>query len=404
VGECIILVTDQFTPVAYFSFNQAWVVFFPALVPLRSWATYAMILFAAALPPLSRALIQSLGLMVLPDDSLTILSLVMMFSAIMGLVVSHVVYKMGKSVTAAREMGSYTLEENLGGGGMGEVWMATHRMLARPAAVKLVKPDVVRGMQPGEIQHLNHRFEHEVQATAALCSPHTVDIYDYGLAQDGTFYYVMELLDGVDMETLVERFGPVEPSRAVNLLVQACHSLNEAHRRQLIHRDIKPANLFVCRYGDDFDFVKVLDFGLVKEVSGQGSKARHLTQPDLVMGTPDFMPPELALGEKEIDGRSDLYALGCVAYWLLTGTRLFSADSPMQALMKHINEIPEVPSKRSELAIPPELDALVLRCLEKDPTSRPQGAEEMSALLNQIPFDRPWSNEDARRWWDTYDL
>jgi len=378
------------------------VVFFPALVPIRSRSTYFMILLAAAMAPLSRALIQSLGYIELPADSLTILALVMMFSAIMGLVVSHVVYKMGKSVTAAREMGSYTLEENLGGGGMGEVWLASHRMLARPAAVKLIKPEVLSGMLPGEIERLNHRFEHEVQATAALCSPHTVDIYDYGLAQDGTFYYVMELLDGIDMETLVQRFGPIEPSRAVHYLIQACHSLNEAHKRKLIHRDIKPANLFVCSYGEDFDFVKVLDFGLVKQVSAQSAKDQQLTQRNVLMGTPAFMPPELALGEKDIDGRADLYALGCVAYWLLTGTVLFSADSPMATLMKHVNEIPEAPSRRSELTIPPELDALVMQCLEKDPTNRPNNAEELSAKLHAIPLDWPWGKEDARLWWDTH--
>jgi serine/threonine protein kinase len=274
-------------------------------------------------------------------------------------------------------------------------------LLARPAAVKLIKPEVLSGMLPGEIEKLNHRFEHEVQATAALCSPHTVDIYDYGLAQDGTFYYVMELLDGIDMETLVQRFGPVEPSRVVFFLIQACHSLHEAHKRSLIHRDIKPANLFVCSYGEDFDFVKILDFGLVKQVSSQSADEQQLTQQGVVMGTPAFMPPELALGETDVDGRADLYALGCVAYWLLTGTMLFSADSPMKTLVKHINEIPEIPSKRSELTVPAELDALVMECLEKDPTNRPNNAEELLARLKAIPFDRPWGKEYARRWWDT---
>jgi serine/threonine-protein kinase len=234
VGECVALVTDKFTPIAYFSFVQAWVVFFPAIVPVRSRLTYIMILLVAAMPPLSRGLVQSLGWVELPEGSQVILSILMMFSAIMGLAVSHVVYKLGKSVKAAREMGSYTLERNLGGGGMGEVWQASHRMLARPAAVKLIKPEILIGMHSDEVERLNRRFEHEVQATAALCSPHTVDIYDYGLAQGGTFYYVMELLDGIDMETLVERFGPVEPSRAVYYMIQACHSLNEAHKRQLL--------------------------------------------------------------------------------------------------------------------------------------------------------------------------
>ena len=247
-----------------------------------------MILLAAAMAPLSRGLVQSLGWVELPEDSQVILSILMSFSAIMGLAVSHVVYKLGKSVKAAQEMGSYTLEENLGGGGMGEVWQASHRMLARPAAVKLIRPEVLMGMQTGEIERLNRRFEHEVQATAALSSPHTVDIYDYGLAQDGTFYYVMELLDGLDLSTLVNKYGPQEPARVIHLLVQACPSLEEAHRAGLIHRDIKPANLFVCRYGTDDDFVKVLDFGLVKEVTAQGAKAAQLTQHDVTLGTPGF--------------------------------------------------------------------------------------------------------------------
>jgi serine/threonine protein kinase len=227
-----------------------------------------------------------------------------------------------------------------------------------------------------------------------------VDLYDFGRTEDGAFYYVMELLDGLDMATLVDRFGPQEPARVIHLLCQVCHSLEEAHRAGLVHRDIKPANLFVCRYGTDDDFVKVLDFGLVKEVSNRGVEALQPTQPDVVMGTPDFMPPELALGEKDIDGRADLYALGCVAYWLLTGTKLFPADTPMKTLMKHINEIPDAPSERSEQAIPPELETLVMECLEKDPKNRPNNAEELSARLRSVPLGRVWGKEAARLWWD----
>jgi serine/threonine-protein kinase len=238
-----------------------------------------------------------------------------------------------------------------------------------------------------------------VQATAALCSPHTVDIYDYGLAQDGSFYYVMELLDGIDMETLVERYGPVEPARAVHYLTQACHSLSEAHNRQLIHRDIKPANLFVCSYGEDFDFVKVLDFGLVKREESANEADLKLTAEGSVTGTPAYLYPEAISGKHPVDQRSDLYSLGCVAYWLLTGGHVFTADSPMAVLVEHASAAPVPPSERSELEIPAALDALILACLEKEPANRPQTAAELSRRLAEIVFAQPWDQERARAWW-----
>ncbi|MFC1573134.1 serine/threonine-protein kinase [Candidatus Eisenbacteria bacterium] len=399
VGECLSLVYDEFTPIAFFSFVQGWVVFFPAIVPIRSRTAYFMILLAAAMPPLSRGVTQSLGYVELPEDSLAILTIIMSFSAIMGLAVSHVVYKLGRSVKAAREMGSYTLEKNLGGGGMGEVWLASHRLLARPAAVKLIKPEVLAGMQPGDIEKMNQRFEREVQATAALCSPHTVDIYDYGLAQDGTFYYVMELLDGIDMETLIKRFGPIEPSRVTYYMIQACHSLNEAHKRQLIHRDIKPANLFVCSYGEDSDFVKVLDFGLVKQDKAESEADMKLTVDGAVAGTPAYMYPEAFSGKSPVDNRSDIYSLGCVAYWLLTGQLVFTAETRMAMLMAHATDKPAPPSKRSEMVIPEDLDNVILACLAKKPGDRPQSANELAGRLRRIVFGQPWDQERAQAWW-----
>jgi serine/threonine-protein kinase len=376
-----------------------WLVFFPAIVPIRLRTTLIVVLLIAVMPPVSRALLQGLGWVELPEESLANLTLLMVFSSVMGIGVSHVVYKLGKSVTAAREMGSYTLEESLGDGGMGEVWRASHRMLARPAAVKLIKPEVLRGMDAGEIERLNLRFEQEVQATAALQSPHTVNIYDYGLAQDGTFYYVMELLDGIDMETLIERFGPIEPPRAVYLMIQACHSLHEAHNRQLIHRDIKPANLFVCRYGEDLDFVKVLDFGLVKHEKARDEGEMKLTAEGTITGTPSYMCPESVTGKSPVDHRSDIYALGCVMYWLLTGSLVFPAETPMAMLMEHVNAEPVPPSKRSEMLIPEDLDRVVLDCLAKDPAGRPQSADELAVLLREIDFEGPWDQEHARSWW-----
>jgi eukaryotic-like serine/threonine-protein kinase len=399
VGECIGLIDDKFTPVAYFSFTQAWIVFFPAIIPIRSRTAFFTIIFAASIAPLSRVVVQSLGLVVLPEDSLTILIILMSFSAIMGLAVSHVVYRLGKSVKAAREMGSYTLEESLGGGGMGEVWRASHRLLARPAAVKIIKPGVPGSMQPTELERVNLRFEHEVQATATLCSPHTVDIYDYGVAQDGTFYYVMELLDGIDMDTLIKRFGPIEPSRAVHYLIQVCHSLNEAHNRQLIHRDIKPANLFVCRYGDDYDFVKVLDFGLVKREKVDTESDMTLTVEGSMTGTPAYMYPEGVSGKASADNRSDIYSLGCVAYWLLTGQLVFTADTHMAMLVEHASAQPVPPSKRSEMEIPEDLDAVILSCLEKNPANRPQSAGELASRLRGIRFEQAWDQPRALAWW-----
>ncbi len=402
VGETFTLVTEDFTPVAYFSFTQAWVVFFPAIVPVRMRRSWIWILLAASTAPLSRGVAQSLGLVELPSDSQAILTILMAFSTIMGLTVSHVVYRLGRSVKAAREMGSYTLGESLGKGGMGEVWRASHRMLARPAAVKLIKPEILGAMQAGEIERLHRRFEQEVQATAALCSPHTVDIYDYGLARTGAFYYVMELLDGIDMETLVSRFGPVEPERAVHFLIQACHSLGEAHGRQLIHRDIKPANLFVCTYGDDHDFVKVLDFGLVKQERTRAEDEPQLTVDGAMAGTPAYMFPEAVSGKATIDARSDIYSLGCVAYWLLTGRRLFSAETPMAMLVAHATMEPEAPSLSSELAIPAELDRVILACLAKNPDDRPRNAAELARRLRGVEFDRPWGQERARDWWELH--
>ncbi len=401
--ECLVVATYQTDAirlgVSYFSFSLVWVVFFPAIVPMRSKAAVITIVLAASTAPLTRWLADSFGWVQFSEGSITFVTLAMIFSVLMGVAVSNVVYKLGKSVTEAREMGSYRLEKNLGAGGMGEVWIASHRMLARSAAVKFIKQEVIAGMDAGEIQKLNQRFEHEVQATATLQSPHTVDIYDYGVTPDGTFYYVMELLDGIDMETLVKRFGPIQPERVVYLLVQACHSLHEAHCRQLIHRDVKPANLFVCDYGEDRDFVKVLDFGLVKHDKAGDETDPKLTREGAITGTPAYMYPEAITGASPVDPRSDIYSMGCVAYWLLTGELVFTAKTPLAMLTEHASAAPIPPSQRSELGIPELLDDVVLACLAKSPGDRPHGADELARRLESIRFETPWDNERARAWW-----
>jgi serine/threonine-protein kinase len=383
---------------------MVWVVFFPAIVPMRSKAAVITIVLAASTSPMMRWLAHSFGWVQFPEGSLVFITIAMIFSVLMGVAVSNVVYKLGKSVTEAREMGSYRLKENLGSGGMGEVWVASHRMLARSAAVKFIKHEVTVGMDAGEIQRLNQRFEHEVQATATLQSPHTVDIYDYGITPDGTFYYVMELLNGIDMETLVKRFGPIEPERAVYMLIQACHSLHEAHRRQLIHRDIKPANLFVCEYGEDRDFVKVLDFGLVKHEEAGDETDPKLTREGSITGTPAYMSPEAITGTSPVDQRSDVYSMGCVSYWLLTGELVFTAKTPMAMLTEHATAQPIPPSQRSELEIPDVLDSVVLACLAKHPNDRPHGADELTGRLEGIRFEKPWDNERARAWWELHNV
>jgi serine/threonine-protein kinase len=279
---------------------------------------------------------------------------------------------------------------------MGEVWRAEHRMLARPAAIKLI-----RGSHDGISPDRQRRFEQEAQAIARLRSPHTVELYDFGVAENGAFYYVMELLDGLDVEALVRRYGPVSPGRAIHLLRQVCHSLSEAQSCGLVHRDIKPANIFLCRYGEEADFVKVLDFGLVKTLDGTGDAQPGLSAENMVQGTPAFIAPEQALGDP-VDGRADIYATGCVAYWLLTGKYVFTADTSMGIVLQHVQAVPTAPSARAGQAIPPALDSLILCCLAKDPSARPQSAGELSRRLAQVGGADGWNADSARRWWEEH--
>ena len=208
----------------------------------------------------------------------------------------------------------------------------------------------------------------------------------------------MELLRGLDLETVVERFGPLPPARAVHLLGQACHSLAEAHAAGLVHRDVKPANLYTCWVGLEPDFLKVLDFGLVKGKLDESRDQTKLTAPDMATGTPAYMSPELARGE-DVDGRSDIYAVGCVAYWLLTGRLVFEADTAMKTMVAHIRSTPLPPSQMSELEVSRSLDQLVLACLEKDPVNRPQDADELVRLLAECDAGEPWGRERAASWW-----
>ena len=314
-------------------------------------------------------------------------------------IVSRVTYGLRRQVAEANELGQYILEEKIGGGGMGEVWRARHRLLIRPAAIKLIRPRI-----SSDPELLLRRFEREARATAQLRSPHTVQLYDFGATEDGRLYYVMELLDGLDLDSLVERYGPLPAERVVHILRQVCSSLQDAHANGLVHRDIKPANVVVSRAGTTFDFAKVLDFGLVKLEPSPSSDddAVRLSTEGSTSGTPAFMAPEVVLGAAETDHRVDLYALGCVAHWLLTGKLLFEAASAVQMMFHHAHSAPANPSTRSDLPIPARLDDLVMQCLEKDPSRRPASAEAVSRELDAVPLDSPWTAERAERWWATH--
>jgi serine/threonine-protein kinase len=281
---------------------------------------------------------------------------------------------------------------------MGEVYKATHRMLARPAAIKLIRPESLGGGQDEAARLAVKRFYREAEAAANLRSPHTVEVYDFGVTEDETLYFVMELLDGMDLESLVSRHGALPAGRVIRILIQACESLEEAHRAGLVHRDIKPANIHVGRLGLRRDFVKVLDFGLVKPVSARNADQSLATVAGQTPGTPAYMAPEVALGEA-VDGRADIYALGCVAYFLLTGQLVFDADTSIQVIARHLQSAPRPPSQRTNNEIPPELEKLVLHCLAKDPKDRPQSAAALAGALAAVDSQR-WGEDEAAQWWD----
>ena len=385
--------------------------------PEISWIGAVILMFAAIVPTTPRKMLIA-GIIAVSMNPISMLILGMRQGSDFGsrwlvlvmhypdfilvgaaVVISHVVTKLGQQVTKARELGSYRLGELLGRGGMGEVYKATHRMLARPAAIKLIRPEMLGAVDKEAAKLAITRFRREAEAAANLRSQHTVELYDFGVTADGTLYLVMEYLEGMDLETLVRQKGPLPAGRIVHILRQVCDSLDEAHAEGLVHRDIKPANIHVGRVGRRDDFVKVLDFGLVKEVASVNIGDSLSTIPgQMALGTPGYMAPEMALGER-VDGRADIYALGCVAYFLITGAMVFEAETAFQMIAKHLQSAPIPPSQRTEKPVSPELERLILKCLAKDPMARPQSAALMAQALEFIPTE-PWSPDQARRWWE----
>ena len=385
------------------SWVAVWTLFFMVVAPTRPRrALFAALASVSAVPVVIALAYLTYPQLTRPNDAQFFFWLIFpyLLVVVMAYIGARVVYALGAEVVRARELGSYRLQERLGQGGMGEVWSAKHRLLARPAAIKLINRSLTASAGLAAVEKIQARFSREAQAMACLRSPHTVNLYDFGQAGDGAFYYVMELLDGLDAEALVRRFGPVPASRAIHIISQVCHSLSEAHARGLVHRDIKPANIFLCRYGEEFDFVKVLDFGLVKAFTDDDMDTKTMiTQRHAVQGTPAFIAPEQALGRPDLDGRVDIYATGCLMYWLLTGHHVFTAETTMQLLIHHAQSVPVAPSSRGELPIPPALDHVVLQCLAKDPAERPQSARDLARLLGEITLPDAWTDTEARDWW-----
>jgi serine/threonine-protein kinase len=308
-------------------------------------------------------------------------------------VTSSVIYGLRREVRAARRLGQYELTRKIGEGGMGVVYEATHVMLRRPTALKLLPIE-----KAGE--ETVSRFEREVRQTSRLEHPNSVYIFDYGRTPEGQFYYAMEYLDGYNLKNLVKHEGPLGDARTRLILLQAAHALAEAHAMGLVHRDIKPSNIMVCIRGQVPDTVKVLDFGLVKAVDDSGADDL-LTKAGTIVGTPHYMAPETLRNTVPVEPAADIYALGAVGYFLLTGRHVFEGDSIVEICAQHLTEQPRAPSEYREQPVDPELEALILRCLEKDPANRFSSGSELAMALESLELPG-WSLDEARRWWSAH--
>lgn len=304
---------------------------------------------------------------------------------------SHTINALRREASAAKQVGSYHLIRKIGVGGMGEVYLAEHKFLKRPCAIKLIHPS--HAQDPQSVA----RFESEVQASARLTHWNTIEIYDYGVTEDGTFYYAMEYLPGKNLQEIVDQHGPVPPARAVHLLRQVCAGLREAHSIGLIHRDIKPGNIFATERGGVHDVAKLVDFGLVKSVVPR-EQSVSLTLEGMVIGSPLYVAPEQAMGGARPDARGDIYSLGAVAYFILTGKPLFTYEKPLQVIFAHVNEEVEPPSKHCS-DLPADVEEIILRCLEKDPRDRFGSVDELERALARTSVADQWSQDQAADWW-----
>lgn len=375
---------------------SAWIAICVMVIPNRPWKSVAAAIASAAMVPCGHLLAaEILGYPAMRWNGLAAYTLSAAIVAGWTPFMSRRLHRMQEDLSDARDFGSYHLEKLVGRGGMGQVWLAHHRLLKRDAAVKLVLPHFLEGLSASEQRTALRRFEQEAQAIASLRSPHTVEIYDFGIEENGSLYYAMEYLDGLDAQALVETYGAQPAGRVIWFLKQASESLEEAHDAGLIHRDIKPSNLFICRLGKRSDFVKLLDFGLVKALADRGGTLMTGSQ---MTGTPAFVAPEQVRGD-EVDCRTDIYGLGCVAYFLLTGSVVFDKSNPMATAMAHLSEQPETASSRLGLMISKELERIVMACLAKHPDDRPGSAAELRNMLDGCADVPQWTRADADRWW-----
>ncbi|MEM9555975.1 MAG: serine/threonine-protein kinase [Acidobacteriota bacterium] len=383
-----------FGRIAPFGPHFVWIAFFPLVLPLSTRRT-ALLGFSAACA--ATAGLSATSAHLLGSAHLTLEhAAAPLAGMLLATLIAHSFDRLRSQIDDLRNLGSYRLVDKIGEGGMGEVWRAEHHLLARPAAIKLVRTELL-GDGPGQRHAAVERFTREARTTASLTSLHTVELYDFGISDDGIAYLAMELLDGIDLSELVHRGGPQPAGRVVSVLRQACDSLGEAHARGLVHRDIKPANLMLCRRGRQVDVLKVLDFGIV--ALAPETADGELTRPGTLLGTPSFLAPE-AHGGGAPDPRSDLYALGCVAYGLLTGRRVFEHTNRAQIIASHLRDRPKPPSQHG-VTVPGDLEAVVLSCLEKDPAARPQSADALLETLDGCRNPRDWSDQRARAWWDS---
>ncbi len=403
--------------VAQFSMVLLQVVIAALVVPLPSKLLLPILLADAVAQPVMATVGVHLGYARGSQRDLTVSWLGAAFVFALSAVAARLIVQLRVDLT--REMGGYSLVRRIAQGGMGEVWEGRHRFLARPAAVKLMTVDHARGVgdQGSQVllrrkgkngkpsrayaEHLR-RFEREAQATALLTSPHTVSLYDFGVSEGGRPYYAMELLHGFSFQELVERFGPLPAGRVVQLIRQVCDSLGEAHAAGLVHRDLKPSNLFLVDRGIGHDFAKVLDFGLLSaRTTTQESGTSIASREYAILGTPAYYAPEQALGGR-VDARSDLYQLGCVMYFLLTGRLVFERSSPVAIIFAHATDSP-TPLGDVEPPVPEALEDIVMSCLAKQQSERPQSAEELEALLRQVVCEPKWGEDEAAVWWSEHD-
>lgn len=322
-------------------------------------------------------------------SSMVLWLLIAYFAAVYG---AHKIGSLRRQAVAAKQVGAYELKKLLGKGGMGEVHLAEHKFLKRPCAIKLIRPE--NAGDPNAVA----RFKSEVQATARLTHWNTVEIYDYGHTDDGTFYYAMEYLPGLNLQDLVEQYGPISPGRAVYLLRQVCGALREAHSQNLIHRDIKPGNIFAAQRGGVYDVAKLLDFGLVKSTTPVDRDSMKLTMEGMVIGSPLYAAPEIVMGDKTPTPQTDIYSLGAVAYFLLTGKPVFDLETPLKVVVAHVHE-EVLPPSELDPSIPADLEIIIMRCLAKDPKDRYSDVEALERALSECLCVNEWSARRAEQWW-----